>query len=138
MSLPVSPLFVPGDRPERFAKAEASGADAVILDLEDAVDATMKDAARGHVVAHAGAPDVPLMVRVNGAGTDWWADDLRAVGELLLLLPDVQQQVIRLRVYDGLKFREVAEVLGCPVNTALARMHDGLTRLRSLWEAQHG
>jgi RNA polymerase sigma-70 factor (ECF subfamily) len=66
------------------------------------------------------------------------ADDLRAVSELLLQLPDVQQQVIRLRVYDGLKFREVAEAMGCPINTALARMHDGLTRLRALWEARHG
>ena len=66
------------------------------------------------------------------------ADALRAVADLLLQLPDVQQQVIRLRVYDGLKFREVAEMMGCPVNTALARMHDGLTRLRALWEARHG
>jgi RNA polymerase sigma-70 factor (ECF subfamily) len=66
------------------------------------------------------------------------ADDLRAVRELLLLLPDAQQQVIRLRVFDGLKFREVAEAIGCPLNTALARMHDGLTRLRVLWEARHG
>ncbi|TIM17891.1 MAG: hypothetical protein E5Y74_27350, partial [Mesorhizobium sp.] len=34
---PVVPLFVPGSRPERFAKADSSGADAVVLDLEDAV-----------------------------------------------------------------------------------------------------
>jgi RNA polymerase sigma-70 factor (ECF subfamily) len=64
------------------------------------------------------------------------ADDLRAVGELLVLLPAAQQAVIRLRVYDGLRFREVAERLGCPVNTALARMHDGLRKLRAMWEAR--
>ena len=65
------------------------------------------------------------------------ADDLRAVAELLALLPAVQQQVIRLRVYDGLRFRDVADRAGCPLNTALARMHDGLKKLRALWEARH-
>mgnify|MGYP002655318472 CR=1 FL=1 len=39
-------LFVPGNRPERFSKALASGADAVIIDLEDAVPLDAKDAAR--------------------------------------------------------------------------------------------
>ena len=39
--------------------------------------------------------------------------------------------------YDGLKFREVAERVGCPLNTALARMHDGMKKLRDLWEARH-
>lgn len=78
--LPVAPLFVPGNRPERFAKAAASGADAVIIDLEDAVDASEKDAARAHMQAFAveGAA-CPLYVRVNGADTEWWADDLAAV-----------------------------------------------------------
>ena len=39
----VAPLFVPANRPDRFAKAAASGADAVILDLEDAVAAADND-----------------------------------------------------------------------------------------------
>src|SRR5581483_2277454 len=60
------------------------------------------------------------------------ADDLRAVAELLALLPAAQREVIRLRVYDGLRFRDVAERVGCPLNTALARMHDGLKKLRAL------
>ena len=42
-------LFVPGDRPERFAKALAAGADVVILDLEDAVAAPNKALAREHI-----------------------------------------------------------------------------------------
>ena len=42
-------LFVPGDRPERFARATASGADAVVIDLEDAVQPDAKSAARAHV-----------------------------------------------------------------------------------------
>ncbi|WP_254602815.1 aldolase/citrate lyase family protein, partial [Sphingomonas bacterium] len=44
-------LFVPGDRPERFAKAAASGADALILDLEDSVVPARKAAARAAVAA---------------------------------------------------------------------------------------
>ena len=43
---PLSYLFVPGNRPERFAKALASGADRIIIDLEDAVAPTDKPAAR--------------------------------------------------------------------------------------------
>lgn len=45
-------LFTPGNRPERFAKAAATGADALILDLEDAVAARGKDEARAIVVEH--------------------------------------------------------------------------------------
>jgi RNA polymerase sigma-70 factor (ECF subfamily) len=59
------------------------------------------------------------------------------VVELLAELPAAQREVILLRVYDGLRFREVAERVGCPLNTALARMHDGLKKLRALWEARH-
>ena len=44
-------LFVPGNRPDRFEKARQSGADAVILDLEDAVQSTDKDLAREVVVS---------------------------------------------------------------------------------------
>jgi RNA polymerase sigma-70 factor (ECF subfamily) len=65
------------------------------------------------------------------------ADDARVLAELLASLPAAQQAVIRLRIYDGLKFREVAERVGCPLNTALARMHDGLKTLRHLWELRH-
>jgi RNA polymerase sigma-70 factor (ECF subfamily) len=53
--------------------------------------------------------------------------------ELLARLPAAQQEVIRQRVYEGKRFRDIADTLGCPLNTALARMHEGLKRLRSLW-----
>ena len=52
-------------------------------------------------------------------------------------LPAPQQAVIRLRLFEGLRFREVADRLGCPLNTALARMHDGLRTFRTLWEARY-
>ncbi|MDY3553598.1 RNA polymerase sigma factor [Gemmata sp. JC717] len=65
------------------------------------------------------------------------ADDARRVRELLTLLPGPQREVILARVIDGKTFREVAAALGCPLNTALARMHDGLKKLRQLWEARY-
>jgi RNA polymerase sigma-70 factor (ECF subfamily) len=65
------------------------------------------------------------------------ADAADAVRGLLGLLPAAQQDVIRLRLFDGLRFRDVADRLGCPVNTALARMHDGMKALRALWEDRH-
>jgi RNA polymerase sigma-70 factor (ECF subfamily) len=65
------------------------------------------------------------------------ADDARRVRELLERLPAPQQEVIRQRVYEGKRFREIAAALGCPLNTALARMHEGLKRLKLLWEQDH-
>ncbi|MCS6850243.1 MAG: sigma-70 family RNA polymerase sigma factor [Gemmataceae bacterium] len=64
-------------------------------------------------------------------------DDVRRLRALLELLPAGQREVIRQRVYEGKRFREIAEALGCPLNTALARMREGLKRLRLLWEQSH-
>lgn len=73
-------LFVPGDRPERFAKAAASGADALILDLEDSVVPERKAAARAAVAAYlAGERSVTLFVRVNPPDSGLIDDDLAAV-----------------------------------------------------------
>lgn len=74
----VSFLFVPGDRPDRFAKAAAAGADAVILDLEDAVDVAEKGRARREVAAWLGGAGTAC-VRVNAAGTSEHALDLEAL-----------------------------------------------------------
>ncbi|MBL8353073.1 MAG: CoA ester lyase, partial [Burkholderiaceae bacterium] len=64
-------LFVPANRPERFAKALASGADAVVLDLEDAVAADAKAAARDAIVQWAAqatpAERARTVVRINEA-----------------------------------------------------------------------
>jgi len=68
MKLLRSLLFVPGDRPERFAKAAASGADAIILDLEDSVAPERKAQARADVLGWLqGERPVPTIVRVNPA-----------------------------------------------------------------------
>jgi RNA polymerase sigma-70 factor (ECF subfamily) len=64
-------------------------------------------------------------------------DDARRLRDLLERLPQPQQEVIRQRVYEGKKFKEIAQALNCPLNTALARMHEGLKRLRLLWGESH-
>lgn len=72
-------LFVPGQRPERFAKALASPADALVLDLEDAVPPADKAAARQAIAAEwprLAAQAKPVLVRINAAGTAAHADDL--------------------------------------------------------------
>ncbi len=69
-------LFVPGNRPERFDKALASGADAVIVDLEDAVAPDQKDAARATLAAWLDAGK-PVVVRINAVGTPWFGDDVK-------------------------------------------------------------
>ncbi|MDN7144210.1 CoA ester lyase [Pseudomonas sp. JQ170] len=61
-----SALFVPATRPERIPKALASGADRVIVDLEDAVEESLKDQAREHLERFLhGHPGVQVLVRVN-------------------------------------------------------------------------
>jgi citrate lyase subunit beta/citryl-CoA lyase len=78
-----SKLFVPGSRPELFAKAAASAADALSFDLEDAVSPDRKEAARAALAAYLQAPAAGagklIVVRVNAVGTPLFAEDLRAV-----------------------------------------------------------
>lgn len=78
-----SKLFVPGSRPELFAKAAASAADAVSFDLEDAVPTVHKAAARATLAAHLreipARPGKVVVVRVNAVGTDHFEADLDAV-----------------------------------------------------------
>ncbi|MNQ88129.1 Citrate lyase subunit beta-like protein [compost metagenome] len=77
--LPRSYLFVPGSRPERFAKALTSGADAVIVDLEDAVATSEKASARQALVNWLDG-QAPVYVRINAYGTPWYEEDLAALG----------------------------------------------------------
>ena len=96
MKLPATYLFVPGNRPERFAKALASGADAVILDLEDAVAPHDKDDARVNIRHWAEAhPDLAakVVVRINDGATPWFRSDLELFsqsGMRLAMLPKVE------------------------------------------------
>lgn len=93
-----SVLFVPGTSRERFPKAFASGADAVVLDLEDGVDAARKAEAReavGEWLASAPADGAARLVRVNGAASEFIDDDLDWLSSIeglydALVLPKVE------------------------------------------------
>lgn len=74
-------LFVPGDRPERMAKALGLGADALIIDLEDSVAIAAKDMARAATAEFLRTADrtVPLFVRINPIDGDLAAQDLAVI-----------------------------------------------------------
>ena len=80
-----SQLFVPADRPDRYSKAVATGADALILDLEDAVPLRSKALAREAMVeflrGRASDAEPAVLVRVNAADTDLFLDDVLAATE---------------------------------------------------------
>lgn len=110
LALARSFLFVPATRPERFAKALASGADAVIIDLEDAVAPADKAAAR-QMLAQAW-PELSaierarVLVRVNAGATAWHGDDLGlllALGVAGVVLPKAEHAA---------QLHHVAAVLG--------------------------
>ncbi|MGO4203747.1 CoA ester lyase [Rhodococcus sp. TAF43] len=74
-------LLVPADKPERFAEAFESAADAVILDLEDAVIASNKDKARAELTRWTRSGG-RAWVRINDATTEHWNNDLAAIAAL--------------------------------------------------------
>jgi citrate lyase subunit beta / citryl-CoA lyase len=98
-------LFVPGNRPDRYAKACAAGADAVIVDLEDAVPPPEKPGARESLAKWLN-PAQPVHVRINSAATSWFEEDAalcRHPGVAAILLPKTQGEgdVDRLREMAG-------------------------------------
>ncbi len=85
-------LFVPGNRPERFDKACAAGADAVIVDLEDAVPPEEKNAAR-EAVARWLSPEQAVLIRINSADSEWFRADVelcRMPGVAGIVLPKAE------------------------------------------------
>ncbi len=110
-------LFVPGDRPERFDKAAAAGADLVVVDLEDAVTQEHKDQARAHAVAWLSGGGSGA-VRINASDTDEHADDVSALAGLArpVLVPKAE---------DPRSLREIARLLG--PNTALLALIETAT-----------
>jgi citrate lyase beta subunit len=131
-----APLFVPGDRPERFAKAQAAGATAVILDLEDAVAPDRKTFARD-AIRSALRDGVKAWVRVNVAPSDEGVADLQMLRDgpppLMVMLPKVTGPrdldaareilpgipfVVLIESLDGM--RKIDEIAGAPNVAALA------------------
>jgi citrate lyase subunit beta/citryl-CoA lyase len=97
-------LFVPGNRPERFDRALAAGADMVIVDLEDAVAPHEKARARTEIGKWLDAM-TPVALRINGADRTWFEPDLELCahpGVAAIVLPKAElgaalSRVARLR-----------------------------------------
>ena len=105
-----SMLFAPADRPDMVTKAARSAADAVIVDLEDAVATSAKDAARSNLAA---LPDstLPFFVRVNGFGSGaMWTDLVAAVeaGVEGVILPKAAGREVMLKACGALSGLEAA------------------------------
>lgn len=98
-------LFVPANRPDRLNKAAATGADAVIVDLEDAVSVDQKETARTAMLEaiNVAAARKPIVIRINGTDTRWYAEDVATMASLpiaAVMLPKTEsaaqcQDVIR-------------------------------------------
>ncbi len=117
-----SVLYMPGANERALEKARSIPADALILDLEDAVAPDAKPAARERVAAAAASGAYgtrEVTIRVNGPGTPWHADDLRAAAQAG---PDA---VVVPKVEDAATVREVERALeaaGAPDRTAIWAM----------------
>lgn len=110
-------LFVPGHMPQRFDRALASGADAVILDLEDAVAPQDKPQARGHVATWLRSLDSParqrVLVRLNaGDAPDEHAADLAWLRELGAVLP---AGLVVPKAASVITLTVIAQAAGAPV-----------------------
>lgn len=127
--LPHSYLFVPGDRPERFAKAMASGADLVIVDLEDAVAPVAKERAREALTAWLDDGNGPVVVRINDATSPEFAADLIVVA---------RAGVAGVIVSKTERAEDLARVRAAVPNAALLPLIEtaaGLDRLREIASA---
>lgn len=126
---PVAPLFVPGNRPERFAKAALSDADAIIIDLEDAVHTDDKAAAQKNLRTH-GISGKQVFVRINARHAHCWCGDIAALAEakvdgVMLPKAETAEDVVALHTALG---REVPVI-------ALVESAAGFSNLRSLLRA---
>lgn len=132
-------LSVPGTDERRFGKAAASGADEIVLDLEDSVPPVGKAGARERVAAWVSATDasVQLSVRVNAVRSPWCHADLAAVAatgaDVSLVIPKVENAgdlAFVDRLLDGL---EAASGRTSPITVqALIESAEGLARLAEI------
>ena len=100
---PITYLFVPADRPERFAKALASGADRVIIDLEDAVTSKNKTVGR-NAVKSAGLNWSRIIIRINDVASSEFECDVSVLRRLpvqTIMVPKVDGQACLQRVVDA-------------------------------------
>jgi citrate lyase subunit beta / citryl-CoA lyase len=139
-------LYVPGDDPRRIEKALATDADAIVLDLEDAVAPNRKEQAKKNAAeVLESEPSRPIFVRVNAPSSELAARDIDAVAGIHLSglrLPKVESlESVRL-VAETLEERRSQAVIQCLIESALglelafeiARSHERVAGI-SLGEA---
>ena len=112
-------LFVPADRPERFEKAAVAGADAIIVDLEDAVAPAAKDGARAGLASGlASLPKtIPVFIRINGIGMPGHKADL-ALAETLSVAGVVLPKAERAEDVRGIRSGLAGKTLIALIETA--------------------
>ncbi|HEU5333078.1 MAG TPA: CoA ester lyase [Actinocrinis sp.] len=136
---PIAALYLPATRPDRFIKALTSGADAVILDLEDAVPAAAKQSARAEALRlltdRAGARDeqsdrhcrIAVQVRINSLSSPWGERDAAALADLAARLPAARPAAVRVpKVESPEDVRRVADLLGAIPLSCLIESARGL------------
>lgn len=150
-------LFVPGDSERKLEKGDGAGADALILDLEDAVAPQRKAHARGLVAEYLGARSTPrstpVWVRVNPVDLDEFEDDLAAVASAApdgIVLPKARSAADVVHLHDRLgKFetrgsleQESIQIIAIVTETpaaifSLGQYHPKIPRLAGLsWGAE--
>lgn len=137
-----SVLFVPGGHPRRIEKAPSTGADALVLDLEDSVAPDEKDRARELVAAalrDGRVGDAEAAVRVNAPDTPHFAADLEAAvgaGAHAIMLPKAQDAEVLARVSARIDALESQRGSGVSVRLlALVETPAGVVRSASLGDA---
>jgi citrate lyase subunit beta / citryl-CoA lyase len=128
MHTPRSALFVPADRPERHQKALDSGADAVIVDLEDAVAAPRKDEARQILVESlpSRTGSTGCLVRINSPLLDEGRADLEAVPRMRadgIMVPKADVESVEIAAAAGLPLVALIETAGGILDAAAIARH---------------
>lgn len=120
-------LYVPADRPDRIAKAVASGANCVIIDLEDSVAPSKKDSARSSLVrslAHYKDYGTSLQVRINACSSKWHHQDVLAVNmmppDVAIRLPKVEHPEAVREVRQRAKGRDLHALIETPLGVERA------------------
>ncbi|NCB03915.1 MAG: CoA ester lyase [Clostridia bacterium] len=116
-----SMLFLPGNTPNIILNGDSLGADAIILDLEDAVSPDQKDAARilvRNAIRTLGFPGVEIIIRINSVDTDDWKRDLDALMPLrpALIMPPKTSSAADVHTVDAY-MTELEDKLGFARNT---------------------
>jgi citrate lyase subunit beta / citryl-CoA lyase len=128
MQTPRSALFVPADRPERHQKALDSGADAVFVDLEDAVAAERKDEARQILVdtLPSRTGSTVCLVRINSPLLDEGRADLAAMPAMRadgILLPKADLESVEIAAAAGLPLIALIETAAGILDAAAIARH---------------